>query len=193
MSKKTGNPIMEYVLVKKAYGIDFRKIEEGFLFDSDSFTTHAQTRNKAKTKLLKKTYCENICLSNEDNEVTYLDIPVVRMKHLDLYRFKEKEMTLSEIKESIRISEENDKIEGFLRDSKITHCLIMKRGLYYSWNYSGYTSFECYAGVYLKKEAVSYCKNEPELTCVAINNDEHNEMILNQVARLKKGLIDTYR
>ena len=54
---------------------------------------------------------------------------------------------------------------------------------------AGYTSFRHKAGVYLKEEAVNHCTGIIELECLPINIQEHNEILLNEIARIKKGVI----
>ena len=171
---------MKYTLAKKAYEIDFSRIEEGFLYDSSSFIIHSETRNKAKSELLKKAYCENICLSGEDDEVNYLTIPVIRCKEADKYFFEDKEMSLSSIEEELTERKRIFDLDEILNNEYIKYCYIIKRG-YYRPNNCGYTDFKHRAGVYSIEEAVSSAKSCRDIRIERIDINEHNQMIKDEV------------
>ena len=179
---------MKYTLAKKAYEIDFSRIEEGFLYDSSSFIIHSETRNKAKSELLKKAYCENICLSGEDDEVNYLTIPVIRCKEADKYFFEDKEMSLSSIEEELTERKRIFDLDEILNNEHIKYCYIIKRG-YYRPNNCGYTDFKHRAGVYSKEEAVSSAKGCRDIRIERIDIDEHNQMIKDEVQELNTRLL----
>lgn len=179
---------MKYKISKKAYEIDFSKIEEGFLYDSSSFITYAETRNKAKTQLLKQVYCENICLNGEDEEVTYLTIPVIRCKESDKYFFEDKEMTLYQIEEELTERKRISVLDEILNNENIKYCYIRK-GSYYRPNNSGYTDFKHKAGVYLKEDAVSSAKSCRDIWLERIDIEEHNKMINDEVRELQRKIL----
>lgn len=179
---------MEYKLAKKAYEIDFSKIEEGYLYDSSSFIIYAETRNKAKTDLLKKAYCESICLSGEEDEVTYLTIPVIRCKSADKYFFEDKEMSLFNIDEELTERKRLSVLQEILDNQHIKYCYIRK-GSYYGPNSRGYTDFKHKAGIYTKEEAVSHAKSCRDLWLERIDIEDHNKMINQEVRELQTRLL----
>ncbi|OBQ56076.1 hypothetical protein JJL45_05315 [Tamlana sp. s12] len=177
---------MKLEIVEKAYELNLDNISNGHLYPEE--VVFAESRGKAKTLLSRQICIEDYKLDWEE-EMTFLNMPVRRAKQYDKVLFRGEEMRREQVEYKIRVEEENAKIEKYLEDPKITHCYIKKRGSYYGWNKCGYVSYSTHAGVYPKEEAVPYCKNSLELTCVPIDNAEHNENILNQIKRLKKGLI----
>lgn len=179
---------MKYELSKKAYEIDFSKIEEGYLYDSSSFITYAENRNKAKSKLLKMAYCENICLIGEDEEVNYLTIPVIRCKEADKYVFEDREMTLLAIEDELRERKRISDLDEILNNENIKYCYIIKNG-YYRPNNCGYTDFKHRAGVYLKEEAVNSAKGCRDIRLETIDIEEHNQMINDEIKDLKTRLL----
>lgn len=172
--------------VKKAYEIDFTRIDEGYLFCDR--ICYAENHNKAKSLLLKEVKNESVNLRSTGDEVTYTTIPVIRCKEADLYLFEEKELTKRQIEE---IQTERERIAGLnamLTDDAITHCYIRK-GNYYRPGNSGYTDFRQYAGVYTKEEAVSSAKSCRDLRIIPIDISEHNEMIQSEVNSLLTRII----
>lgn len=180
---------MEYKLAQKAYEIDFSKIEEGFLYDSSRFITHAKTRNKAKTQLLKEAYCESVCLIGEDDEVNYLTIPVIRCKQADKYFFEDKEMSLHAIEEELTERKRLSDLQEILDNESIKYCYIRK-GSYYKPNSCGYTDFRHRAGIYSKTEAVKHAKSCRDLDLVEIDIDEHNKMIQSEIQDLQTRILN---
>ena len=179
---------MKYKLAKKAYEIDFSKIEEGFLYDSSSFISYAETRNKAKSELLKKTYCENICLDGEDDEVTYLTIPVIRCKEADKYIFEDKQMSLYDIEKELFERKRLADLQEILDNENIKYCYIRKGG-YYKPNSCGYTDFKHRAGVYTKEEAVSHAISCRDIWLERIDIEEHNKMMKDEIRDLERRLL----
>ena len=179
---------MKYELSQKAYEIDFRKIEEGYLYSP--MITYAKTRNKAKSQLLNDAYCENVCLTGSDDEVTYITIPVVRCKESDKYHFEEKEMTLYDIEKELKERSRLSEFDRILKDKGISHCYIRK-GNYYRPNSCGYTDFKHRAGTYTKEEAVSHAKSCRDIDLEIIDIVNHNNMINEEIDNLKTRLIKT--
>jgi len=178
---------MKLEITQKAYELNLDKIYESYHYSE--VVVFAETRGQAKQKISGEIDIENYKLDFLEDEMTFLNMPVRRAKQYDKVIYKGEEIRRNQVEYKLRIEKENSRIEKFLSDPKITHCYIMKRGSYYAWNYNGYVSYSDYAGVYPKKEAVPYCKNDLDLTCVAIDNTDHNEKILNSIARLRKGII----
>lgn len=73
----------------------------------------------------------------------------------------------------------------------VTHCYIMKRGVYYRDNFCGYTDSIAKAGVYLKYNAVNHAVGNTEISVVPVDPAFHNNLINQQIAELKKRLIKT--
>lgn len=71
---------------------------------------------------------------------------------------------------------------------KITHCYITK-GAYYRPNHSGYTDYRTRAGVYPKAEAIDSAMRCKDLTVIAIDNHEHNKMLIEEIKDLQSRLI----
>lgn len=179
---------IKYPLVKKAYKIDFSKIEEGYLYDYGEFVVSAETLNKARYKLLEKAYCENICLRGSDDEVTYMTIPVIRAKEYDTYEFEGEALTKSGIEEVLKSRKRFAELDSILNDESITHCYI-KKGSYYRPHSCGYTDFIHRAGVFTKKEAVNSGKSCRDLTIIPIDIEKHNKIIQDEIDDLKTRLI----
>lgn len=178
---------MKLRIQQKAYALNLDKIENGHYYSE--VIVLADSRGQAKQKILSEIDLDDYKLELWGDKMTYLNMPVIRKKEYDEVLHNNEVFTRWVLEQKINQEIENQRIEGFLSDESITHCYIKKNGSFYGWNYCGYTSFSTQAGVYPKEEAVPYCKNLDELKCVPINNSEHNEKILNQIARLKKGLI----
>lgn len=178
----------KYKLVEKAWKINFSKIEEGYLYDPSFFIAYAETRNKAKSILLDKAYCENICLEGEEDECTYMTLPVIRYKEADKYLFEDKHLTLWQIEEKIHEKKRLDKLEEILKDGSVSHYYI-KKGGYYRPGGAGYTDFKSRAGIFTKEEAVSSAKSCRDLTIIPIVVEEHNIMITEEINELKTRLI----
>lgn len=180
---------MKYKLAQKAYEIDFSKIEEGFLYDSSRFITYAETRNKAKSQILKEAYCESICLEGEEDEVTYLTIPVIRCKEADKYFFEDKEISLYQIEEELTERKRLSDLQEILDNESIKYCYIRKGG-YYKPNSCGYTDFKHRAGVYTKKEAVSHAKSCSDIWLERIDIEDHNKMIQSEIQDLQTRILN---
>lgn len=179
---------IKYVLVEKAYQINFGRIEEGYLYDDSSFVVYAETLNKARYKLLEKAYCENVCLRGSDDEVTYITIPVVRAKEYDTFLFEGEGLTKSRIKEKLNERKRLTELDKILTDDSISHCYIRK-GNYYRPHSCGYTDFIHRAGIFTKQEAINSAKSCRDLTIIPIDIDKHNKMIQDEIDDLKTRLI----
>lgn len=178
---------MKYELSQKAYEIDFSKIEEGYLYSE--MICFAENRNEAKTKLLKEAYWENICLKGNEEEVTYLTIPVIRRKSSDRFKFEDKEINLYQIEEILTERERILKLDEILNNTEILYCYI-KKGGYYRPNSCGYTDHLHKAGVFPKSEAISHAKSVREIRIIPINIIEHNVMIEQEISELKTRVLE---
>lgn len=176
---------MKYKLTQKAWEINRDKLNEGYLYSE--MACYAESRNKAKSKLLSE-YRYEINLKYSDDEITYLNIPVIRCPQADKYLFEEQDKTMLQIDEILYERERIFKLELILFDDSISYCYI-KKGLYYRPNSSGYTDFRHRAGVYTKQKAVSSAKSCRDLTIIPINIEEHNKMINEEIDDLKTRII----
>ena len=139
----------KYKLVEKAYGINFSKVDEGYSYSEE--ICYAENLNKAKAILLEKAnnYL-NFNLLYKDEDVSYINIPVIRFKEYDRYEYNDEKLTLDEIEKVIAEEKRNSKLDEILNDDSISYCFIMKRGGYYRPNSSGYTGNPEHAGLYTK-------------------------------------------
>ena len=176
----------QYTLKQKAYGVDFTKIQEGYLSSGEDCI--AVSRNKAKSILLGKIRWEDWKLKNGD-EVTYLNIPVKRNRLLDLYEFEGGNIPLYKITEILKERKRIEVLNDILNNDSIRYCYIMKNGSYYRPDCSGYTSFKIRAGIYTKQEAVDHAKSCSELYVIAINIEEHNIEINKEIDEMKSRII----
>lgn len=176
----------KYELKQKAYGIDFSRIEEGFLCSEEY--VHAESRNKAKSLLLDKIGYQ--CLATTyGEEITYLNIPVVRAPEYDLYLFEGAEKTKQNIEEILEQRKRTASLDKILLNPEIKYCYIKKRGSYYCPHSCGYTQFKHKAGVYTKEEAIYEAKSCYELDIIPIDIAEHNKMIRNEINDLSTRLL----
>jgi hypothetical protein len=183
-----GKPVLangEFSRTQKAFGIDLGQINEGFCYSP--IICHAESRSKAKSILLKKE--PDLQLWSGD-EVTYLNMPIVRMPEYDLFEFEDKELNKEAIAKIIAERERRQKIVEILNDKAITHCYI-KKGSYYRPNWSGYTDYTIFAGVYEKEAACDHVFSVQNATVFPINISEHNKLIEDEIADLKSRLIAT--
>jgi hypothetical protein len=178
--------LAEGFIVSKAYEIDFSKIEEGFLYSER--ICYAKNRNEAKSILLRENKDENICIKGTDDELNYLNIPVIRCKNADKVIFDGKEVVRSSIDELIIERERIAKLHEIANNPNIKYCYIIK-GSYYRPNSCGYTSLRFEAGVYPKDEAVSHAKSVREIRLEWVDIEEHNKMINQKIAELQGRLL----
>lgn len=172
----------------KAYRIDLSKIlSEGFLYD-DIFC-YATSRNEAKYKLLEKIRYDGMQLLYSSDEITYMNIPVIRYKEADLLPFEGNYITQREIDILLMKRERLNNFDAILNDASVSHCYIRKHGSYYRPDACGYTIMRAIAGVYTKEEAVSHGKSCDDLHIIPINTSEHNQMILDEIKDLQSRLI----
>ena len=178
-----------YKLLKKAYEIDFSKINEGYLYSRE--ICHADSINKAKSILLKRNneQCLYLTLRCSDDDLTYLTIPVIRCNESDLYEFEGSNKSLYQIQKILNERERISFLDLILNNDSIKYCYIMKRGEYYRPDSCGYTSYKAHAGIYTKEDAVDHAKSCDELVIIPIDIEDHNKLIKNLVADLQTRLL----
>src|SRR3990167_3077685 len=165
---------------QKAWQVDFRQIENGWEYSER--VVYADTRNQAKTLLLKEAW--DMILKDTGDDVTYLTIPVVRAKEYDKILFEDNYYTRGKIEQIKYDRSRILELDAILNNANITHCYIKKGGYYYQPNSSGYTDYVLKAGVYTKEDAVSSAKSCNELSIIPINIIEHNDMMQNEINKL---------
>ncbi len=181
---------MKFKILKLGYKIDMNTIYLGFLYEEICVLSDRPGKAKAKLiSLAAERGVDLICRWTKE-ELTYLNLRVIRHRYIDLVDFNGEQIPRHEAEQKNLINIENKRILAILDNPETTHCFIKKRGAYYGWGYCGYTSYSHHAGVYPKAEAVEYCLNNLELSCIAIVNVIHNDIIQTEIVRLKRGLIN---
>ena len=173
-------------IVRKGYQVDFSKIEEGYSYSSH--ITYAESLGKARALLLDKCSYEYMCLKDEEREVTYLNIPVIRYPEMDTFMFGDKEMTQQAYEEHQAKNERSAGLQAILDNNIIKFCYIRK-GSYYGPDSNGYTDFRHKAGIYTKEEAVSHAKYCDEIWLEVIDVTEHNKMIQDEIKDLQTRIL----
>jgi hypothetical protein len=168
--------LMKYQLKQKAYEINFSKIDEGYLYSET--ICYAETIGQAKSILLKE--IDLAKLKHSDEDISYLNIPVIRCKKADKFEFEGEDICLWRIEVILSERERKAKLDLLLNDDSLKFCYI-KKGGYYRPNSCGYTDFRHRAGVYTKEEAVSHAKSCSDLTLIPIDIEEHNLMIQKEI------------
>jgi hypothetical protein len=176
---------MDFIIEKKGYKIDLYRVQDTYLWSERQ--CQADSVNEAKKLLLDTIRYDNMKLNNGD-EVTYLNIPVVRAKGVDIVKYngekKERWRVESDISEEERVLQLEDlcsKHEFF----------YISKGNYYCPDACGYTARREFAGVYESKEAFSHAKNCREITLIPINIEEHNNMLEKTIADLSSRVLLT--
>lgn len=173
--------------IQKAYEIDLDRISEGYLYSN--YICHADNKSQAKSALLKQSQYDDLKLRITEEPVTYLTLPVVRIKSFDKYMYKGELMTQENIIRLEAMDEHNARLQSVLDDNQVTHCHISKRSYYYRDGYCGYTEDINKAGVYPKADAVEHCKNSTELCMIPIDAQEHNERINKAIEEMQARML----
>ena len=177
---------MKLEIIEKAYELNLDRIKNEFYYSK--IIVYAKTRGQAKQKIRNQIVIEDYEIKYV-GKMTFLNMPIRRCKINDRVKYEGKILKRWQVEKEIKLENHNKKLDEYLSDDNITHCYIRKRGLYYDWNMSGYTSYRYRAGVYEKKEAINPCKGIIELGCIPINISEHNKILLSEIAKIKKGII----
>lgn len=179
--------LKEGTIIKKGYKIDLSRLDEGYL--SDSIICLAESRNEAKKELLKKVRYDNWKLKYSDDELNYLNIPVIRCENADKIIFEGELVSRYKIELIKKEKERLCSLSEILEDPLVKYCYIYK-GSYYCSNFSGYTSQKENAGIYTKKEAVDHAKSVSEIKIIPINIEEHNKIINDKINYLKGKILN---
>ena len=178
---------MEYKLLKKAYKIDFNKIEEGYL--ASEVMCVADSRSKAKSVLLKKIRWEDWKTKYDNEDITYLNIPVIRYPEADQYEFEGQCLSISKIDDILIGRVRSKDLNDILENELITHCYIKKHGSYYKPNHCGYTERIIDAGIYDKQDAVDCARSCRDLIIIPIDIKEHNKIFFDKISELEAKIL----
>ena len=174
-----------YKISQKAWGLNWVKVEQGDYYRGNIKCVYAENASKAKSLLLKE--AQEYRLQNGD-EINFINMPVIREKQADRFDFEGQDLGMLEIGQILSKRQNAKKYAEIQSNPDITHCLILKRGLYYCPNYNGYTESYFGAGVYTKEEAIIEA-NCDGVSIIAINTTEHNQKILRKIEDLKSKLL----
>lgn len=173
----------KYPIVKKAWSLVLDKIKEGYLWSPRS--VYAETRNQARLLMMKEIEYEDMRIADyEEEDLSYINIPIARNKDLDLVSFEGKNLTAHEIELLLKERKRILDIDEILKNKSVAHVYIIKRCSFYAKNWSGYSEHKFYAGVYEKKAAANHAKSCSELTIEPCDIKEHNDLVENEKNRL---------
>jgi hypothetical protein len=179
---------IKYKLAKKAYCVDATRIEDGFLRGNEEWVSWKSSVGAAKSELLKEIISDGFERLKNGDEITYLNIPVRRCKHHDLFEFEGENLSMRAISARIEKRERLACLDEMLLNDNVKYCYIRK-GSYYRPGSYGYTDMRHRAGVFIKEEAVQSAKSCSELTLIVIDIEEHNKMIQAEIDDLKTRLL----
>lgn len=177
----------KFKLVQKAYRVDYSRIEEGYL--ASETVCYADSLNQARSKLFNEIRYDGWLLYISQNEVTYLNIPVIRSKNNDKFEFEGEILSLNAIERLLKRREREELLNALLADPIHRFCYIRKNGYYYRPKSTGYSEYRTNAGVYTIEKGVYEAMSCDDLTIIPIDIDEHNEMLINEINELKSKLI----
>lgn len=173
--------------MEKAWMLDLSKVEEGYLYSD--FIVYAENRNQAKKKMLGEIKYEGMCLPGEAEELVYLTIPVIRSKEQDKKLYQGEFRTTAEIERLEKEEVRKKELQDVLDNVETQYCYVKKYGNYYRPDSCGYTEYQIYAGVYSKEDAVRKAMSCQELRVVPIDVEEHNELLIKTIEKLKTRII----
>ena len=173
----------KYKIIKKGYQIDFSKVDEGYMYCPE--TCVADNRNEARYILFNRRIIFNL-ISND--EVTYANIPVIRCEEVDLVEFEGKNITRNKIDDLLKDRKRSKMLDDLMNDESKQFFYIRKGG-YYRPHSCGYTDMRHRAGVFDKNSAIKSARMCEELNLIAINIEEHNKMIQDEIDDLETRLL----
>lgn len=176
----------KYKIIKKAYKIDFDKIDEGYI--ASDKVCHADSIGKAKSLLLRQIKYDDWKMRYTDELVTYTNIPVKRYPEGDLVDFEGEPIPLWKVDGILRDRTRKKLLDDILiGETKYYH--IKKNGMYYKPNSVGYTDFQHMAGIYPKEDAVDHARHCDDIYLIPINIDDHNMLINLHILELQSRII----
>ena len=171
-----------------AYTYDWNLVEESYLYDEIQHVVYAESRNKAKAKLLNDAQIMGVVFTHID-EPTYLNIPVKRAKEHDKYLIDGTLYTKHTYAQKLQRDDHQKDLDAILANDEIKYCFIRKRGYYYCDNCSGYTSNIEEAGRYNKEFACRECKGEMNMYAEPIDIEKYNAMLQKAIEYLKSRML----
>jgi hypothetical protein len=179
-------------LVKKAWLMDISFIREPWFASCLEEPIHAGTQGEARSiafSILKHENCTDSEHTSLD-EVKYTDVKVKRYPEADKFETEDGEvMPKWRIEERNKDRKRREDLKQMVVCNPGRYVYIRKNGQYYKEGYCGYTDFRHRAGVYTIKDAVDNSLHCRDLDVVLIDKDQHNKMILEEIASLQRKYI----
>ncbi|TXK52365.1 hypothetical protein FVR03_01225 [Pontibacter qinzhouensis] len=178
-------------LKEKAWVLNKQNFGEPWFVPDDAF--YGETKGKAKKQAwdsIKDDGLKNFL----GDEITYLNMPLVRCKEYDKYLVNGELKTLIRIEEDNRREERDERLEQLLISNPDAKAYIRKGGYYYCSGFCGYTERQADAGVYTIQEAVREvkgCSLRDHMDAILIDVEQHNKLILDKIKSLQSRLITT--
>ncbi len=173
----------------KAYQLNNSNFNEPWF--APEITVYADTRGEAKQLILAQIrWYDHV--DKYDEPIGFLNIKVVRAKHLDLKLVNGEYKTQFKIDEDKRYDDFNAELDKLLIDYKGGFAYVKKGGSYYRPNSCGYTEFRTRAGIYTIQEAVREVRGCSLMDCmqaVPIDKIEHNKLLQDEIDSLSSRLL----
>lgn len=167
-------------LIKKAWKVNLDRVDNGWEYGEHII--YADTKGQAKTMFYLDEYTVNGQYCN------FLTIPIIRAKYADKVLYKGETYIRSILEKKLATQSRHAELDKLIKgDAKLYY--ILKHGVYYRPDCSGYTNFKSQAGVYEVKDAVTQAKSCEDLILIPVDIEEHNALINKKIEILKKGLI----
>lgn len=176
-----------YPLAEKAYTINLDEIYEGFCYCQE--IVYADSVNSAKKKMLEKIEYDDYNLSESGDEISYLNIPIIRCYEADKHEFEGTIITSTQVGIIFREQSRAEYIDSIRSDDDDTLYYLIKRGAYYRQNSRGYTDFVD-AGFFDKKRALSELTSCEDITIDRVNVNVRNDLTRTKIKELEARLID---
>ena len=173
-------------VILKGWQIGASQLEEPWYYAD--ITCRAENRSKAKGIFMQMSEVDG-AKNKWGDEITFLNIPVIRCKEVDLVDYTGEQILRTQVRQAIKKEKHGKVLDDILADTEVTHCYIMKRGLYYRDNSCGYVESRLGAGVYTKEYACSHARNILEITIIPINTEEHNKYLTDHIEAIKNRMI----
>jgi hypothetical protein len=146
--------IMKLELIEKAWSLDLDAISGGHC--CGEIIVYAETRGKAKSKMME-TDASDYVLNITEEDITFLNVPVIRAKNLDTVKLENKEMVRNRAMSYLDQLEKRNKIE--LHSSEKFHRQHTREYLgnaigFWALNGRGYTIDPEKAHIYTKAEVL---------------------------------------
>lgn len=176
-------------VIKKAWRINPRNLREPWFADTDR--VYYGTRGQAKQLALVD---HDSMITDDDEDLTYLNIKVSRNPEYDMVRFRESIVSKKEVSNIMKVEERNEKLAKLLKDNPNGKAFVYNGtyNSYWGWNHCGYATNKFKAGIYDLKEAVRIVRGsslDRRESVILINPEEHNAEVLKKINELKEYMI----